>query len=44
MLITDKTRLLMLNSPSNPTGAVYPVDALESLATGCRRKGCDGDV
>jgi len=30
--ITDKTRLLMLNSPSNPTGAVYPVDALEALA------------
>jgi aspartate aminotransferase len=30
--VTDKTRLLMLNSPSNPTGAVYPVDALESLA------------
>jgi len=30
--ITDKTRLLMLNSPGNPTGAVYPVDALEALA------------
>ncbi|MCH2201064.1 MAG: pyridoxal phosphate-dependent aminotransferase [Fuerstiella sp.] len=30
--ITDKTRLLMLNSPGNPTGAVYSVDALESLA------------
>ncbi|MCP4513177.1 MAG: aminotransferase class I/II-fold pyridoxal phosphate-dependent enzyme, partial [Fuerstiella sp.] len=30
--ITDKTRLLMLNSPSNPTGAVYPVEALEALA------------
>lgn len=30
--ITDKTRLLMLNSPSNPTGAVYPVAALEQLA------------
>lgn len=30
--ITDKTRLLMLNSPGNPTGAVYPVAALESLA------------
>jgi len=30
--VTDKTRLLMLNSPSNPTGAVYPIDALESLA------------
>jgi aspartate aminotransferase len=30
--ITDKTRLLMLNSPSNPTGAVYPVEELEALA------------
>lgn len=30
--ITDKTRMLMLNSPSNPTGAVYPVEALETLA------------
>lgn len=30
--ITPNTRLLMLNSPSNPTGAVYPVAALEALA------------
>ncbi|MCH2210205.1 MAG: pyridoxal phosphate-dependent aminotransferase [Fuerstiella sp.] len=30
--VTDKTRLLMLNSPGNPTGAVYSVDGLESLA------------
>ena len=30
--ITPKTRLLMLNSPSNPTGGVYPVDMLEGLA------------
>jgi aspartate aminotransferase len=30
--ITDKTRMLMLNSPSNPTGAVYPVETLEALA------------
>jgi len=30
--ITPKTRMLMLNSPSNPTGAVYPVEALEALA------------
>ena len=30
--ITPKTRLLMLNNPSNPTGATYPVAQLESLA------------
>lgn len=29
---TPKTRMLMLNSPSNPTGVVYPVKALEALA------------
>jgi len=29
--ITPKTRMLMLNSPSNPTGVVYPVDKLEAL-------------
>lgn len=30
--ITDRTRLMMLNSPGNPTGAVYPVEVLEALA------------
>lgn len=30
--ITPKTKLLMLNSPSNPTGAVYTKEELESLA------------
>ena len=30
--ITDKTRLVMLCSPSNPTGAVYSAGELESLA------------
>lgn len=30
--ITSKTKLLMLNSPSNPTGAVYSKEELESLA------------
>lgn len=30
--ITDKTRLLMLNNPCNPTGAAYPVETLEALA------------
>lgn len=30
--ITPRTRLLMLNSPSNPTGGVYPVETLRGLA------------
>lgn len=30
--ITDKTKLLMLNSPCNPTGGVFPVEQLESIA------------
>ncbi len=35
--ITPKTKWLMLNSPSNPTGAVYPAEALEGLAEVLRR-------
>jgi aspartate aminotransferase len=30
--ITPRTRMLMLNSPSNPTGGVYPVNTLKALA------------
>lgn len=30
--ITDKTKMLILNSPSNPTGAVYSDDELKALA------------
>ena len=30
--ITPRTRLLMLNNPSNPTGCAYPVTQLEALA------------
>lgn len=30
--VTPRTRLLMLNSPSNPTGAVYPPATLEAIA------------
>ena len=30
--ITDKTRLLVLNSPANPTGCVYSEDELRALA------------
>ena len=35
--ITDRTRLVLLNSPSNPTGAVYTPDELEALAAVLRR-------
>lgn len=30
--ITDKTRLVVLNSPSNPTGVAYSLDELKALA------------
>jgi aminotransferase len=33
--ITDKTRVLMLNFPTNPTGAVMPLDELKKVATLC---------
>jgi aspartate/methionine/tyrosine aminotransferase len=31
-LVTPRTRLLVVNSPSNPSGAVYPRETLEQLA------------
>jgi len=31
-LVTEKTRLIVLNSPSNPTGAVYKKKSLEEIA------------
>ena len=30
--ITDKTKAIILNNPSNPTGAVYPKEALKAVA------------
>ncbi len=36
-LITDKTRLLILNSPANPTGGVTPRSEIEKLAAGLKR-------
>jgi len=33
--ITDKTRVLMLNFPTNPTGAVMPLDELKKVAALC---------
>lgn len=35
--ITDRTRVLILNSPSNPTGAVYSREELEALAEACQK-------
>lgn len=37
VLITPSTRWLMLNSPGNPTGAVYPADMLLDIAEVLRR-------
>lgn len=37
--ITPKTKLLILNSPSNPTGAVIPVEEQKKIAELCLEKG-----
>ncbi len=31
-LVTPRTKMLILNSPGNPTGAVFPIDLLGSIA------------
>ncbi len=37
--ITDRTKCLILNSPNNPTGAVYSLDELKAIAKVCEEKG-----
>ncbi len=37
--ITPKTKVFMLNSPSNPTGMVYTREELEALAAVCEKYG-----
>ena len=37
--VTPRTKLLMLNSPSNPTGALYGKDELTAIAEICRERG-----
>ena len=36
---TDKTRGLIINSPSNPSGAVYSLDELTAIAGWCKKRG-----
>ncbi len=36
--ITEKTKLLIINSPNNPTGAVYTKDELAAIAKVCEKK------
>jgi aspartate aminotransferase len=37
-LVSDRTRLIVLNSPSNPTGGVMPLPALEHIAAAARER------
>ena len=39
-LVNDKTRMIILNSPSNPTGGVIPLKDLEHIAEAARRYDC----
>jgi aspartate aminotransferase/aminotransferase len=38
-LITPRTRLLLLNSPANPTGRIVPEDQLKGIARVCAKHG-----
>lgn len=37
--VTPRTRMIVLNSPGNPTGAVFPPDVLEAVARVAQRHG-----
>ncbi len=37
--ITDKTRLLIINSPNNPTGRVIPPDEMRKIVEACAERG-----
>jgi aspartate aminotransferase len=38
-LMTDKTRAVVLNTPSNPTGSVYPTETLREIGALCASRG-----
>jgi len=38
--VSERTKLLVLNTPNNPTGSVYPADVLEELC----RIACENDL
>jgi len=37
--ITEKTKLLIINSPNNPTGAVIPADEMKKIVETCAERG-----
>ncbi len=39
-LISDRTRVIVLNSPSNPTGGVMPLEDLEHIARAAQQHDC----
>ena len=39
-LVSDRTRMIILNSPSNPTGGVIPQPDLEQIAAAAQRYNC----
>lgn len=39
-LVNDRTRMIILNSPSNPTGGVIPKPDLEQIAMAAQRHNC----
>jgi len=39
-LVNDRTRIIILNSPSNPTGGVIPLEDLQHIAEAARRYDC----
>ena len=37
--VTSSTRAIIVNSPNNPSGAIYPAELVEKIVSMCERKG-----